>query len=312
MPRSRDLRSAAGRKRIALALKRGNTPGLLALRPQYFSESVRSMSAIGVGSDTRRRLTSRRTAEIVADELRRQIVEGELADGDLLPSQNHLVEQFNVSLIPLREALRILEAEALISVRRGNRGGAVVHAPAKASAAYMLGLVLQRDSVPVSDLQLALEHLEPSCAALAARRTDRRETLIPELTSINEAMADQLDDALKFTEMGREFHHAITRGCGNQTMVAVMGSLEALLLSSEQQWVSQAEIEGAIPEMPYRRSTLSTHIKLTDAIAGGDAERVRRLASRHLADSQALSRLVLDPHQRIQALSPQALSRYRR
>ena len=94
------------------------------------------MTTQGIGLEVRRRLSARRTAEIIADELRRQIIEGELADGDLLPRQEVLVEQFNVSLVSLREALRILETEGLLSVRRGNRGGAVVHAPAKASAAF--------------------------------------------------------------------------------------------------------------------------------------------------------------------------------
>ena len=131
------------------------------------------MTALGIGPEARRRLSAPRIAEIVADELRRQIIDGELADGDLLPRQEVLVEQFNVSLVSLREALRILETEGLVSVRRGNRGGAVVHAPAKTSAAYMLGLLLQSESVVVADLGTAILELEPACAALAAQRPDR-------------------------------------------------------------------------------------------------------------------------------------------
>src|SRR5690349_18248165 len=158
------------------------------------------MTTLGIGPEARRRLGARRTAEIVADELRRQIIDGELADGDLLPRQEVLVEQFNVSLVSLREALRILETEGLVSVRRGNRGGAIVHAPAKASAAYMLGLLLQSDTVPLADLGMALQELEPACAALAARRPDRASTLVPELTRINDSMAENLDDGRLFTE----------------------------------------------------------------------------------------------------------------
>src|SRR3954468_190126 len=152
------------------------------------------MTTLGIGPEARRRLSARRTAEIVADELRRQIIDGELSDGDLLPRQELLVEQFNVSLVSLREALRILETEGLISVRRGNRGGAVVHAPAKASAAYMLGLMLQSESVYLSDLGAALHELEPTCAALAAARSDRTTTSVPELRRINAAMSDQIGD----------------------------------------------------------------------------------------------------------------------
>src|SRR6476646_3150374 len=152
------------------------------------------MTTLGIGPEARRRLGARRTAEIVADELRRQIIDGELTDGDLLPRQEILVEQFNVSLVSLREALRILETEGLVSVRRGNRGGAVVHAPAKASAAYMIGLLLQRDDVKLGDLGLALQELDPMCAALAARRDDREKTLVPRLREINESMAEHIAD----------------------------------------------------------------------------------------------------------------------
>ena len=75
------------------------------------------MTALGIGPDARRRLSAPRIAEIVADELRRQIIDGELADGDLLPRPEVLVEQFNVSLVSLREALRILETEGLLRRR---------------------------------------------------------------------------------------------------------------------------------------------------------------------------------------------------
>lgn len=262
-----------------------------------------------VGMEARRRLSARRTAEIVAEELRRQIIDGELADGDLLPGQKQLVTQFKVSLVSLREALRILETEGLVSVRRGNRGGAVVHAPARASAAYMLGLVLQSGSVRLSDLQIALQELEPSCAALAARRPDRGSTVIPELRKNNQLMMEQLSDDAEFTRLGREFHHAITRECGNHTMVAVMGSLEALLLGSEQEWVDQAHAQGAYPPMPKRRSMLNAHLKLTDAIEAGDVERARRLAARHLADTQATFGPLDGDQRTIRALSPQELTR---
>jgi DNA-binding FadR family transcriptional regulator len=263
-----------------------------------------------MGPEARRRLSARRTAEIVAEELRRQIIDGELTEGDLLPRQDILVEQFHVSLVSLREALRILETEGLVTVRRGNRGGAVVHVPAKASAAYMLGLVLQSGAVRLTDLGLALQELEPSCAALAAARPDRAATLIPALRTINESMAEHLDDESRVTEIGRRFHDEIGRGCGNSTMVAVMGSLEALWTSHERQWAGQTEADGAYPPLGQRRAVLNAHTKLTQAIEAGDVERARRIAARHLADAQTY--VMSDaPDQRIQAPSPQ-LSRQRR
>ena len=80
---------------------------------------------------------------MVAGALRTRILSGELADGAMLPKQDELLEEFGVSLPPIREALRILETEGLITVQRGNVGGAVVHAPQESKVVYMMGLVLQ-------------------------------------------------------------------------------------------------------------------------------------------------------------------------
>ena len=76
-----------------------------------------------------------KTAELIAGRLRRQIVRGELKEGDTLPPELALMGQFGVSRPTLREAFRILETESLICVRRGARGGAQVTAPELSVAA---------------------------------------------------------------------------------------------------------------------------------------------------------------------------------
>ena len=63
--------------------------------------------------------------------------------------------------------------------------------------------------------------------------------------------------------------------------------------------------------MSKRRIALTIHTKLTDAIEAGDAERARKLAARHIADTQTYFSAG-DPEQRIVALSPQALARRQR
>lgn len=263
-----------------------------------------AMTTVGVSREARRRLTSPRIAEMVADELRRQIVDGDLADGDLLPPQQVLVERFNVSLVSLREALRILQTEGLISVRRGNQGGAVVHLPTKTSAAYMLGLVLQSQHVPLGDLSTAVRELESTCAALAAQRADRITTIVPELQRINAAMGAELDDGSRFGELGRQFHRALVGECGNATIAAVVGSLEALWSSHEQHRVRDTA-EVGYPSAGERRAVLKTHSALTDAIELGDPELARRIASRHLADAETRA-FSADSAERIVATSASA------
>ncbi len=253
-------------------------------------------------------MASPRIAEVVAHELRRQILDGELADGDLLPPQAVLGKSFNVSLVSLREALRILETEGLVSVRRGNQGGAVIRTPTKASAAYMLGLLLQSEHVLLDDLGAALRDLEPTCAALAAQREDRVSTIVPEMRRINVAMSEKISEAALFTDLGRQLHDAVVHGCGNSTMIAVVGSLEALWSSHEQRWATTSAAVGEYPSMTERKAVLKTHTSLTDAVERGEPERARRLASRHLADAQAYV-LSKNGSQRIAATSTHVVMR---
>src|SRR5581483_5962264 len=111
-------------------------------------------------------------AELVASDLRRRILRGELVENDALPSESALMERFGVSRPTLREAFRVLESESLISVRRGAHGGARVHLPNADSAARQAALVLEHRGVSMRDVYEARGVIEPGCAAmLAANRT---------------------------------------------------------------------------------------------------------------------------------------------
>ena len=149
------------------------------------------------------------------------------------------------------------------------------------------------------------------CATLAARRPDRGETLIPKLKEINESMAEHIEDGARFTEIGGQFHDEVVRGCGNHTMIAVVGSLETLWTGHLNWWAEETAARGQYPSMNKRRIALTIHTKMTDAIEAGDGERARKLAARHIADTQTYFSAG-DPEQRIVALSPQALARRQR
>jgi DNA-binding FadR family transcriptional regulator len=221
---------------------------------------------------------------MIADSLRRRILDGTLADGDVLPKVDDLLQEFPVSKPSIREAMRILETEGLISVRRGNVGGAVIHTPKPNTAGYILGMVLQMRRTRVTDLAEALAEFEPACAAKAAESPRRMEELVPLLNRLNEELANNLADVPTFTLLSRRFHEAVIRGCGNATMALVAGSLGALWSNHELKWAATAEDRD--PTHAARESVLRTHIKITEAIEEGDAPRARHLAARHLQDTQ--------------------------
>src|SRR5438477_9189919 len=127
-------------------------------------------------------------AELVAGALREQIVDGRLQDGDRLPKQEELAERFDISGPSVREGLRILEAEGLITVRRGKFGGAFVHTPQPANAAYTLALVLEAKRVPLHEIGSALRDLEPLCAGKCAARPDRATEVVPSLRRLQDQL----------------------------------------------------------------------------------------------------------------------------
>ena len=227
----------------------------------------------------------RRLAEQVADELRRRILRGELADGSILPKEDELLREFPVSKPSLREAMRILEAEGLLRVRRGKLGGAVVRRPNAANVAYTVGLVLGSQDVGLSDVGRALLQVEPACAALCADRTDRKLAVVPTLRGLHAEAVGAVDDLLLVTSASRRFHEALVSTCGNQTMIILAGALEMLWSAHETSWSSRVS-DGSIVPIEERLAVLEDHRQVIDAIDDGDARRAHDLAAAHLVNAQ--------------------------
>ncbi|MDI2132412.1 FadR/GntR family transcriptional regulator [Yinghuangia seranimata] len=223
-------------------------------------------------------------AEVVAGVLRRRILDGELADGDVLPKQDELMAEFDVGRTTLRQAIRILETEGLLTVRRGKVGGSVVHQPTPEDAARMFGMVMHTRHVTLADLAQALRRLEPVCVALCAGREDRADAVVPRLREVHERMALTVDDGLAYIRASREFHEAIVGSCGNQTMQIVLGMVETLWARQEQLWAERSAAEvGA----DIRRAGVREHEHLIDLIADGDETLAYRYAVRHLEGAHA-------------------------
>ena len=147
------------------------------------------------------------------------------------PRESDLLAEFGVSRPSLREALRVLETEGLIRIRRGNVGGAVVRRPTASSAAYHLSLTLRVNEVTHDDLAVARLMVEPICAALAAELPDRQ-AIVEDLTRLVDE-SERCDTTASFTESAHEFHRRLTELCGNTTMAVMAGTLEAVWAAQE-------------------------------------------------------------------------------
>jgi GntR family transcriptional repressor for pyruvate dehydrogenase complex len=234
----------------------------------------------------RGRVPQHRIAETVAAELRARILAG---NGEYrLPTQDHLVNEFGVSYPSIREAIRILETEGLVTVRRGNVGGAEVHRPDESSAAYHLGLALQARQVTLGDLAAGLRLLEPQCAAECARRPDRAEVVVPALEANIETSAGLTGDGVAFTQAAREFHDMLVAFTPNATVRHVVGSLVALWSAQEQAWAEVMTRRGEYPSRAEAASAVRVHRRIAEEVAAGRAGEAERVARAHLAATQEL------------------------
>ena len=225
-----------------------------------------------------------RIAETVAAELRARILAGR--GYYRLPTQDQLVKEFGVSYPSVREAIRILETEGLVTVRRGNVGGAEVHRPDESSAAYHLGLALQARRVTLGDLASGLQLLEPMCAAECAKRPDRDTALLPALEANIEATAALTEDGAAFTRTAREFHDLIVAYTPNATVRHVVGTLVALWSAQELTWADAMTERGEYPAPREAASAVATHRRIAAEIAAGRAADAERIARAHLAATQ--------------------------
>jgi DNA-binding FadR family transcriptional regulator len=225
-------------------------------------------------------------AELVANVLRQRILNGELADGQLLPNQDSFVAEFGVSRPSMREALRILEAEGLITVRRGNVGGAVVHRPQAQHVAYTLALVLESLQTPLDDVGEALRELEGTCAGLCARRPDRATEVVPVLREANQRAEDSLDNWFEYIRATSDFHTGLVERSGSQTLRLLVGSLESLWLTHVRSWAESSTEVGAVPDRAYRAKGLAAHVRLTDLIERGEVAAVTAMAQAHFDPEQ--------------------------
>ena len=246
-----------------------------------------------------------KTAELIATLYRRQIVRGELRPGDTLPSEQQLMGQFGVSRPTLREAFRILEAEDLISVKRGSRGGARVTQPSLSVAARYVGLLLQVQGTTIADVYEARMVLEPACARLLARRRTKQD--LADLTACIEELRGAVEvparsrrpEPALWSSRAARFHELIMQRSGSKTL-AVQGGVLQDIVATHLAMALSRDRAGDDELANFRRNVRSYEklVVLVEKRDGAGAERHWRAhmeaAGQRLLREDLQSRSVVD------------------
>jgi DNA-binding FadR family transcriptional regulator len=219
-----------------------------------------------------------KTAELIANTIRRWIVQGDLQENDALPSETELLQQFQVSRPTIREAFRILESESLIYVRRGAGGGARVQIPNEAVAGRSVGLLLQLRGTTLADIWAARLLIEPPLAGQLAR--SHTDDALAQLQESIDAHRDNLLNPTAFALATAHFHYLVTTLAGNQTLALLAGLLDEIFQLHATRVATDQSRD--LDHAQLNKTTLRAHTKLVNLIEAGDATQAEAFWKRHL------------------------------
>ncbi|MEV5884977.1 GntR family transcriptional regulator [Streptomyces sp. NPDC052020] len=203
-------------------------------------------------------------AHSVCTAIRDDIVAGVHERGSRL-TEELLARRYGVSRVPVREALRTLEAEGFVVTRR--HAGACVAEPTEREAADLL------------EIRLLLEPL--GAARAAQRRTEAHLKVLRGLVRLGQERARR-GASEDLRSLGGWFHETLSQASGSPPLIAMLAQLRHKIA-----WMYVVEAPSGPVEL------WAEHGAIVDAVARGDSERARVLTAQHTERSTAAHRLRL-------------------
>ncbi len=221
----------------------------------------------------RKRATGETLSRQVVGKLIDMITQERFATGTLLPSERELCSMLGVSRTVIREALQVLAARGIVTIRQGT--GVLVGSPSGGPMRDFLELLLRREGVTLAELLEVRRLLEVEVAGLAAQRS---------LPSDHAAMSRSVHELETqpgspegYVQADFEFHQLIIRAARNRLLTTVTHPITDLLRASR-----IASFRGAVSI----DRTVHEHAAILHAIERHDYEAARDAMRVHLAHTE--------------------------
>lgn len=216
---------------------------------------------------------SEQVARLILD----RIVESGLKPGSSIGTEAELLEMFRVSRPTLREGLRILESQGLLTLRPGPKGGILVARPSVEGLAHTLSVLLRVNNVLFSEVLRARMAIEPALVWDAALRGTEDDFRAMELTI--ERLEQAGDDVQAVYRENREFHNIIARAAHNPVL-EVFWSVIRILASGEG--------AGLRYSARNRAHIIASHRRIVEALRARDPEAAQEQILEHLGQLDEL------------------------
>lgn len=213
-----------------------------------------------------------RISEIIVDQIRALMRQGQLKPGDRLPPERDLCERFGVSRVTMREALRMLESSGLVQIRAGSRGGAFVTAPSSDRIGADLTDMLTLSAISATDVMEVRMILEMGVVPLACERaTDRDIAALEETCERSRAALRASEYPMEYS---LEFHARVVRATHNPALVMLIESFRGPIHMSLER---AREVAPEIGDLGTRE-----HERFIEAVRRREPEAAMKIMREHL------------------------------
>ena len=223
-----------------------------------------------------------RRPDIVARQIREQIIEAGLRPGERLPGDWLLPEAVKVSRGTLREALKVLEFQGLISTRSGPGGGVFVSFVEPAEAIGLLDNLFLFDPPSIADIYTLRKQLEPELAAsVAGNLTDEAFQALQRCIRLYEDEPKTAEEEYTQRLAELDFHEELTRHCNNPILAFTCSFLLSLLRD-----MTVCRSIYKEPNPALRETGLHYQVRLLRAIKAEDPELCRMIMHDHMMEAE--------------------------
>lgn len=209
-------------------------------------------------------------SDLLVAHLRELILSGKLAPGEPLPSERAMVEETGLSRTTVREAIRILELDGLVTIKLGRNGGPSVSRPTVEAVSRSLEAFLRAGGLPFDSLIEAREPLEIAAAGIAAKR--RTEEDLERIRESNERLRASMAGSGFLEDPSYHWHTALTAATHNELFTAYLQQINEILFRGQDR-----------PRLPkaLMKEITDAHDRIYEAIRLGDEDAARAEMARH-------------------------------
>ena len=211
-----------------------------------------------------------RVSEEVFRQLKGAVLSSDFKAGDKLPPERELAEQFQVSRIAIREAVRALENSGFVEIRQGAAGGAYVTDLTFEQLAGACLDLFQANKISIHELHQVRILIEPEVARLATLNAtpESKERLLEAYEAESPPKATVREDVA----LGTKVHFILAEMCGNRFLEAIVNSVIKL---------NAKILEELKPNPPHSIHPPTAHGPLVEAVTSGDPEAAAEAMRNH-------------------------------